>query len=145
MDQLFKVESSELEQRLINECLKEDDVEECYYVTFIGKSNMKNNDMVWETDNKLCEELKNINSFINYYYTKVYNDWFNVVLFKNLDFIKEFEKSETHRYACYELSPNSFDKICIKRGKKNGKMFDCEKCVLIDYSKKDFRKEFSRL
>ena len=43
-------------------------------------------------------------------------EWFNLVLFKDMNFLDVFEKSTAHQYARDYLSPESFTNVCVRRG-----------------------------
>merc|ERR1711871_1166775 len=91
------------------------------FVCFCGQ--LKHEDTVrekrWGTDELLCKELRNMDPSILAYISLPFlesepnREWFNLVLFKDMNFLDVFEKSTAHQYARDYLSPESFTNVCV--------------------------------
>lgn len=94
------------------------------FVCFCGQ--LKHEDTLrekrWGTDELLCKELRNMDPSILAYISLPFlesepnREWFNLVLFKDMNFLDVFEKSTAHQYARDYLSPESFTNVCVRRG-----------------------------
>ena len=94
------------------------------FVCFSGQ--LKQDDKIrekrWETDELLCNEMRTMEPTILAYISLPFiesepnKEWFNLVLFTDMNFLDIFEKSKAHQYARDYLSPESFTHVCVRRG-----------------------------
>jgi hypothetical protein len=76
----------------------------------------------WAADQKMCEEMTTMSPSILAYISIPFDpaepngEWFNLVLFDNIEFINTFEKSQIHKFAKEALSSDSFTHVSVRRG-----------------------------
>ena len=75
----------------------------------------------WKCDERLCNEMAKLD--FAYYVSVPFDasaaessDWFNLVLFSDVGFVKDFKQSNTHTYAREFLSGESFTNVCVRQG-----------------------------
>ena len=132
------------DESVVNGNLEERLASTLFFVCFT--SALRSDDLAytqrWKADQDMCLEMSKMDpgvlAYVSVPLTPSSKDWFNLVLFEDLEFIRVFETSRTHEYAKEFLSPRSFTDVCVRRGRvvhgESSISLEATRSIIINFS-----------